>query len=68
MIVPAGLAHRLLEDIDGGFEMVGSYPPGESWDMCYGDVGEEHKTGRIKDLPWFERDPVYGAVGPALES
>lgn len=33
MVVPAGVAHRLLEDIDGGFSMVGSYPTGKGWDM-----------------------------------
>lgn len=40
MVVPAGLSHRLLEDINGGFNMVGSYPMGKSWDMCYGREGD----------------------------
>ena len=35
VVVPAGVAHRLLEDY-GGFQMVGSYPTGKSWDLCYG--------------------------------
>ncbi|KAK5109638.1 hypothetical protein LTR62_006875 [Meristemomyces frigidus] len=67
IVVPAGVAHRLLRDIDGGFEMVGCYPPGYNWDMCYGRFGEEKKVEKIKEIPWFERDPVYGDEGPALE-
>lgn len=67
MIVPAGVGHRLVEDY-GGFEMVGSYPiDAEGWDMCYGKKGEEGKIEGIKDLAWFERDPIYGSEGPVLE-
>lgn len=66
MVVPAGVAHRLLEGIEGGFTMVGSYPNGESWDMCYGKGGEEEKVEAIGRLKWFERDPIYGDEGPAL--
>ncbi|KAG8987638.1 hypothetical protein FRB94_001609 [Tulasnella sp. JGI-2019a] len=34
IIIPAGVAHRLVEDLEGGFEMVGSYPKGVvKWDM-----------------------------------
>ncbi|MCJ1454059.1 hypothetical protein MMC28_004409 [Mycoblastus sanguinarius] len=67
MIVPAGVAHRLLEDIKGGFNMVGSYPTGKSWDMCYGKEGEEEKVKGIGALGWFERDPIYGDEGPCLQ-
>ncbi|GAB7359015.1 hypothetical protein MBLNU230_g5088t1 [Neophaeotheca triangularis] len=67
VVVPAGVAHRLLEDLEGGFEMVGSYPKGVGWDMCYGKKGEEGKVQGIKRLGWFERDPVYGSEGPVLE-
>jgi len=70
LIVPAGVGHRLLEDqSEGGegFEMVGSYPEGKEWDMCYGKGGEEKKVDAIKTLAWFERDPVYGDEGPVLE-
>ena len=66
VIVPAGVAHRLLED-HGGFQMVGSYPISMNWDMCYGRKGEEKKVDAIKDLKWFERDPVYGDTGPVLD-
>lgn len=64
MIVPAGLAHRLLENIEGEFQMVGSYPAGKSWDMCYG--GEEGVKENIEALGWFEKDPIYGDDGPAM--
>lgn len=90
IVVPAGVAHRLLEDLEGGFEMVclcgmpslgsrqqlelivdrvqvGCYPTGFNWDMCYGKKGEESKIEKIKDLAWFQRDPVYGDEGPALD-
>ncbi|KAL8804621.1 MAG: hypothetical protein Q9182_002429 [Xanthomendoza sp. 2 TL-2023] len=66
IVVPAGVAHRLSKDVDGGFLMVGSYPKGKSWDMCYGKEGEEEKVKRIEHLGWFERDPIYGDQGPAL--
>lgn len=66
MVVPAGVAHRLLQDLDGGFSMVGSYPTGKSWDMCYGREGEEEKVKGIRSLGWFERDPIYGDEGPSL--
>lgn len=41
--MPAGVVHRLLEYLDGGFLMVGSYPKGKSWDMCY--RGEDDPRG-----------------------
>jgi len=67
VIVPAGTGHRLLEDLEGGFEMVGCYPKGKDWDMCYGKEGEKKKIEGIKTLGWFERDPIYGDKGPVLD-
>lgn len=66
MLVPAGVAHRLLEVIDGGFIMVGCYQTGKHWDMCYGKKDEEEKVKGIGALGWFERDPIYGDQGPSL--
>ncbi|KAI9696235.1 MAG: hypothetical protein M1836_005788 [Candelina mexicana] len=66
VVVPGGVGHRLLEDLDGGFEMVGSYETGKSWDMCYGKKGEEKKVEAISRLRWFTKDPVYGEGGPAV--
>lgn len=66
IVMPAGVSHRLLEKVERPFVMVGSYPPGKEWDMCYGRQGEEKKVEGIKNLGWFERDPVYGDEGPAV--
>ncbi|KAJ4287731.1 hypothetical protein N0V90_012435 [Kalmusia sp. IMI 367209] len=70
IVVPAGVGHRLVEDYGdgGGFQMVGSYPEGCDWDMCYGKEGEEGKAQRVKDVPWFRKDPLYGDNGPVLWS
>jgi len=65
MLLPAGVAHRLLEGRDG-FEMVGSYPRGATWDMCYGRKGEDVDE-KIAKLRWFKKDPLYGEEGPALD-
>lgn len=66
IVVPAGLAHRLLKDHDGGFQMVGSYPKGCNWDMCYGKEGEDSMTERVKDVEWLKKDPLYGDDGPVF--
>lgn len=68
IVVPAGVAHRLLNDINGGFTMVGSYPKGKNWDMCYGKQGEEEKVRGIEQLGWFQSDPIYGHEGPSLSA
>lgn len=71
MIVPAGVAHRLLEDQSdtrgAGFEMVGAYPKGKDWDMCYGtgDENEDEVRESISQLGWFDADPIYGSEGPS---
>lgn len=70
MVLPAGVAHRLLEDLSeaaAGFEMVGSYPVGCDWDLCYGSLGEEDKVKGINQLPWFDEDPIFGSKGPVLD-
>lgn len=69
VIIPAGVGHRLLEDVSEEgeeFGMVGAYPVGCHWDMCYGKAGEEEKASACKDVKWFEKDPLYGDEGPVL--
>jgi uncharacterized protein YjlB len=68
VVVPAGVAHRLLEDVEGGFQMVGAYPEGCSWDMCYGKKGEEGMKEKVGKVKWLERDPLYGDEGPVFWS
>lgn len=65
LVLPAGMAHRLLEDF-GGFQMVGCYPNGCDWDMCYGKEGEEERVKAVERVGWFEQDPIYGHQGPVL--
>ena len=69
MVVPAGVAHKLIREGNGGegFEMVGSYEKGKSWDMCYGEEGEEERVERIKDVEWWAKDPIYGSEGPVVD-
>ncbi|KAL4738043.1 RmlC-like cupin domain-containing protein [Aspergillus similis] len=70
IIVPAGVGHRLLSETDEAqrpFRMVGAYPQGKSWDMCYGRPGEENNLRNIESLDWFQVDPLYGKDGPALK-
>lgn len=50
IIVSAGVAHRLVEDLTGAFNMIGSYPRGKSWDMCDLKEGEEEKVKGIARL------------------
>ena len=67
IIVPAGVGHRLLDDVGReSFKMVGSYPHQKQWDMCYGQPGEEERVNGIRNVEWFHQDPLYGADGPAL--
>jgi uncharacterized protein YjlB len=63
IIVPAGVDHRLLGDFNSGFEMVGNYPKGKQWDMCYGKKGKESKVRGIAELGWFEKDPYMVMKG-----
>jgi len=67
VVMPAGVSHRLLEEVESPFLMVGSYPPGKEWDMCYGKPGEESKIKGIEALGWFDRDPIYGEKGPVVD-
>ncbi len=68
IIIPAGVSHRFLDDFNGDFQMVGSYPEGKHSDMCYGKKEEKEKVDGISGLGWFEEDPLYGNDGPALRA
>ncbi|OXH73147.1 cupin domain-containing protein [Cryptococcus neoformans] len=69
MLVPSGVAHSMIED-KGGFNMVGSYPVGAmNWDMCTGQDGEKKDAWKtVKGVKWFEKDPIYGDEGPAINT
>ncbi|ODO12123.1 hypothetical protein I350_00909 [Cryptococcus amylolentus CBS 6273] len=91
VVVPAGVAHGLEENLDGDFEVVGAYPLGlGNWDsltLDYEKVGEEGGEEQkskpdggkrklrtreeveetVRAVEWFERDPIYGDVGPVVD-
>ena len=67
VVIPAGVAHRRLRSTPD-FGVVGAYPQGQRWDMCYGKKGERPGTDRnIARVPDPGTDPVYGGEGPLLE-
>jgi uncharacterized protein YjlB len=66
-VVPAGVAHKRLRS-SGVFGVVGAYPVGQKWDMCYGREGERPGTDRvIAAVPIPGYDPVLGADGPLVQ-
>ena len=66
-VVPAGVAHKCLE-ASAEFRVVGAYPRGQSWDMCYGKEGERPQVERnIAALADPLADPVQGAAGILLQ-
>jgi len=68
IIIPAGVAHRLIEG-DQDFKVVGAYPDGQQYDMMYGKEGERPQADEnIKAVPMPTNDPVYGADGPLLKN
>jgi len=67
LVIPAGVGHKNLKSTSG-FAIVGAYPEGQDWDMCYGHPGERPKTDQnIARVPLPQADPVYGPNGPLLE-
>jgi len=63
VIIPAGVAHKNLGS-DQDFRVVGAYPIGQSWDMCYGEPRgktpgrSKHRTGGsagIRPGAWCRR-------------
>jgi uncharacterized protein YjlB len=65
-VIPAGAAHRCLES-SADFRIVGAYPRGQSWDMCYGKAGERPAADRnIAAVPHPHKDPVQGKGGALL--
>jgi uncharacterized protein YjlB len=66
IILPAGTGHKRL-DQKRDFKIIGAYPKGQRWDMCYGNMGERPKADEnIKRVPLPRTDPIYGAEGPLI--
>ena len=64
VIIPAGVAHKNVDDADD-FTCMGAYPEGQQYDMNYGKPGERPKADEnIRNVPFPENDPLYGTDGP----
>lgn len=62
-VIPAGVAHKCLE-ASSDFRIVGAYPRGQRWDMCYGETGERPRVDHnISEVPDPQIDPVQGSGG-----
>ena len=67
IIIPAGVAHKNL-GASRDFLVVGAYPPGQSWDMNYGEAGERPDADQnISRVPRPKTDPVFGRRGPLID-
>ena len=67
LVLPAGTGHCRLES-SGDLLVVGAYPPGQAWDMRYGDPGEHDEVlANIAAVALPQTDPVLGADGPLVE-
>jgi len=67
VVIPAGVAHKNL-GASRDFRVVGAYPGGQRWDLCYGEPGERPGADLdIARVPLPKADPVYGTDGPLIE-
>lgn len=67
IIIPAGVSHQNLGQ-SPDFRVVGAYPKGQHFDMCYGEPEEYEKVVKIvKSVPLPVADPVSGEDGPLME-
>lgn len=63
VVIPAGVAHRKLQEADG-FQVVGAYPEGREPDMQRGLGNERESVKRtIIGVPMPAADPVFGTEG-----
>lgn len=66
LVIPAGVGHQNL-GASADLLVVGAYPGGASWDLCYGKPEERPKVlDNIARVPLPAADPVYGADGPLV--
>jgi uncharacterized protein YjlB len=66
IVIPAGVAHCLVEERDG-FLVVGAYAGGRHWDILRPRAASlEAARERIASVPLPDSDPVAGADGPLL--
>jgi uncharacterized protein YjlB len=66
VIIPAGVAHKNL-GASRDLGVVGAYPRGQQWDICYGKPGERPRADHnIARVPLPSADPVYGTQEPLV--
>jgi uncharacterized protein YjlB len=67
VVIPAGVAHKNLGcSVD--FGVVGAYPVGSAYDICYGRRDERPAADeRIAAVPMPGNDPIFGKHGPLFE-
>jgi uncharacterized protein YjlB len=66
VIIPAGVAHKQL-GASLNFAVMGAYPAGQTWDMCYCRSAERPQAiQNIAGVPLPKADPIYGSTGPLM--
>ncbi|MCI0747229.1 MAG: cupin domain-containing protein [Verrucomicrobia subdivision 3 bacterium] len=67
VIIPAGVGHKNL-GATHDFGVVGAYPKGQDYDMCYGKPEERPRAIKnIERVAKPEGDPVFGKSGPLVK-
>jgi uncharacterized protein YjlB len=67
VVIPAGVGHQNL-GAGADLLVVGAYPAGQRWDLCYGSLEERPEAlHNIERVPLPATDPVYGERGPLVE-
>ena len=68
VVIPAGVGH-CNKGSDGGFTVIGAYPPGqESYDIRTGEGGERPEVlENIRNVSMPEKDPLFGEGGPLIQ-
>lgn len=65
-LLPAGTGHKRLSPSED-LLVVGAYPPGQSPNLCRGDLRERRTAlEAIEQVALPRQDPVYGSAGPLL--
>jgi len=66
VIIPAGVGHKNLGG-SSDFGVVGAYPEGQDYDMCYGKPEERPRAVKnIERVAKPKTDPVFDKEGPLL--
>lgn len=68
VVIPAGVGHKRLS-ASADLLVIGSYPRGQSPDLCRGEPGERPRVlENIARVPLPSADPVLGRDGPLMRA